>query len=572
MPSPPPTAADLALVNEELRYQLEEAQALIHAIRTGAVDALAVQGDEGPRIFTLQGADQGYRTLIEQMNEGALLLSDDGTLLYGNARLAELLGRDLSEVIGSSFDAFVPPAFRAYWAALVLKGWQGKSKGELPLATRTGALVAFSMSMNVLTFNAMPVLAVIVTDLSAAREITAIRAQVAEQNALLDRKNEELKHEETARLAGERAAADASRLLEGISHIAWTANAQGENTYRNRRWFDYIGQRPGEGAAIGRSWLERLHPDDAPTVLACWRESLRTGRPFEVECRIRNAAGDYRWMLGRAQPSRNAQGEVLQWIGTYTDINEHRLALARIDHGQRELRDKNEQLTRANVDLDNFIYTASHDLKAPISNIEGLLDALRRELPSETADDAEIKPLLALMQESVNRFKRTIYHLTDVSKLQKEHGRPTEAVDLAAVIRGVALDLDPLIRRTGAQVEVDVQAAPTVCFSEKNLRSVVFNLLSNALKYRHPDRVPRVRLHARPEAGLVVFVVQDNGLGLEDGKKDQLFGMFQRFHDHVEGSGIGLYMVKKMVENAGGRITVETRLDHGTTFSVYFVQ
>ena len=97
-----------------------------------------------------------------------------------------------------------------------------------------------------------------------------------------------------------------------------------------------------------------------------------------MECRIRNRHGDYRWMLGRALPSRNEQGEIIQWIGTYTDIHEHKLALERIDQAQRQLRDNNEQLTRVNVDLDNFIYTASHDLKAPITNIEGLLHALLR--------------------------------------------------------------------------------------------------------------------------------------------------------------------------------------------------
>ncbi|HEX8656503.1 MAG TPA: PAS domain-containing protein, partial [Hymenobacter sp.] len=351
------TAAALARENEELRYQLEEAQELINAIRTGAVDALAVQGAGGPRIFTLQGADQGYRTLIEQMNEGALLLSEDATVLYCNACLADLLGRALGEVMGSAFDDFVPPASKAYWAGLVRKGWAGKSKGELPLQTRAGALVPFSVAMNVLAFNDTLALAVIVTDLSAQREIMAIQAQVAQQNDLLDRKNAELKREEAARLAGERAAAEASRLLEGISQIAWTTNAAGEDTYRNGRWYDYIGQAP-DGPAAGRSWRQRLHPDDAGQAQGRWQESLRTGQPFEIECRLRNAAGDYRWMLGRALPSRNEHGAIIQWIGTYTDIHEHKLALKRIDRGQRELRDNNEQLTRVNVDLDNFIYTA----------------------------------------------------------------------------------------------------------------------------------------------------------------------------------------------------------------------
>jgi signal transduction histidine kinase len=568
MIEPQPNADALARANEELREQLAEAQDLIHAIRTGAVDALAVQGAEGPRIFTLQGADQSYRTLIEQMNEGALLLADDATVLYCNASLAELLRRPLAEVMGRSFDEFVPLGFRETWAALMQKGWAGKSRGELPLQTPAGVLLPFSVSMNVLEFNELPALAVIVTDLSAQREITVIRAQVAEQNALLDRKNEELKREEAARLAGERAAAEANRTLEGIPQIAWSANPAGHNTYLNARWAEYAEAQNGRPRS---EWLAgTLHPDDLSAAAANWQHSMATGQPLEVQCRIRNAAGDYRWMLGRALPSRNAQGEITQWIGTYTDIHEYKLALERIDQAQRQLRDNNEQLTRANVDLDNFIYTASHDLKAPISNIEGLLDALLLELPATTAQSEEISPLLDLMQESVNRFKRTIEHLTDVSRLQKEHGGSTVPVDLTAVIHDVCLDLEPVIQSTETRLEIDVQAH-TVLFSEKNLRSVVFNLLSNALKYRAPKRPPHVRLRTWAEAGYVVLEVRDNGMGLDAAYIDRLFGMFQRFHDHVEGSGIGLYMVKKMVENAGGRITVASALGTGSVFSVYFV-
>ncbi|HEX8657312.1 MAG TPA: HAMP domain-containing sensor histidine kinase, partial [Hymenobacter sp.] len=204
--------------------------------------------------------------------------------------------------------------------------------------------------------------------------------------------------------------------------------------------------------------------------------------------------------------------------------------------------------------------------------IEGLLDALLVELPAEAVQSEPVQPILALMQESVNRFKRTIEHLTDVSKLQKEHGLPTQPVDLAAVIQNVRLDLDPLIESTGAQLDVDVAAVPTVLFSEKNLRSVVFNLLSNALKYRDPTRTPHVRLRARPEGEFAVLEVIDNGLGLDAAYEQRLFGMFQRFHDHVEGSGIGLYMVKKMIENAGGRITVRSELGVGSAFCVYFVR
>ncbi|AMJ63984.1 hypothetical protein AXW84_00015 (plasmid) [Hymenobacter sp. PAMC 26628] len=131
-----------------------------------------------------------------------------------------------------------------------------------------------------------------------------------------------------------------------------------------------------------------------------------------------------------------------------------------------QLRMANTQLTRTNVDLDNFIYTASHDLKAPISNIEGLLDTLRDELPPLEAG-GEVAYILELMQDSVNRFTRTIEHLTDVSRLQKEHDQPHEPVPLAGIIEDVRLDLAPLLQQTGGRLDIDVRAVPTVQFSVK---------------------------------------------------------------------------------------------------------
>jgi PAS domain S-box-containing protein len=454
---------------------------------------------------------------------------------------------------------------------LLLAGWAGKSKGELPLQTHSGVLLPFSLSMNVLEFNDAPALAVIVTNLSAQRKIKAIQALVAEQNVVIDRKNRELERQEAARLITEQAAIEASRMLEGIPQIAWTANGEGRNTYLNRRWFDFIGE-PGFSDS-DMEFESRLHPADAGPAKARWEHSLRTGEAYEVEYRLRNAAGTYRWMLGRALPSYHEQGEIKQWVGTCTDIHEHKLALERIDQAQRQLHENNDQLMRANVDLDNFIYTASHDLKAPISNIEGLLQALLVEMPPSSHKEPEnqVQAIMAMMQDSVERFKRTIEHLTEVTKLQKEQIQPLELVALGPVIEDVRLDLEPLLREAGGILEVDVAACSVVSFAEKNLRSVLYNLLSNAIKYRSPERAPHVRLCCRQEDGYAVLTVRDNGLGLNlTNNEKRLFGMFQRLHDHVEGSGIGLYMVKKMVENVGGKIEVESEVGVGSTFTVYF--
>ncbi|NVO31216.1 sensor histidine kinase [Hymenobacter lapidiphilus] len=555
-----PTPAQLARENEELRQQLSEAEELLMAIRTGSIDALAVQGPGGPRIFTLEGADQSYRTLIEQMNEGALLLSPDATVLYCNACLAGLLEAPLETLMGNSFDQFVPDDFRVYWQELVTNGWDGKSRGEMPLLTAGGRLRPMALALNVLGSAEAPVLAVIATDVSARREISVIRARVAAQNELLGLQQQELQ-------AKAKEATETSRILEGLPHIAWTADPQGESTYLNRRWFAYTGQDPQH--VTPTLILAQLHPDDLEQAMRSWKQALAGGEALELECRIRDAAGNYRWMLGRALPWRDEQGEIVRWIGTYTDMHEQKLAMARVEETRQELRANNQQLTRINADLDNFIYTASHDLRSPITNIEGLLETLNQELPANQRLGA-VEPVLRMMQDSVDRFKRTIENLTDISKLQKDSVLPRTPVALASLIEDVRLDLQPLIQTAAGELEVDITECATIVLAEKNLRSIVYNLLSNAFKYHDPARPARVRLRCCPaEPGFVALQVHDNGLGLDLREDRQLFTMFQRLHDHVEGSGIGLYMVKKIAENAGGRVAVASELGEGSVFTVY---
>ncbi|NVO33356.1 PAS domain-containing protein [Hymenobacter lapidiphilus] len=236
----------------------------------------------------------------------------------------------------------------------------------------------------------------------------------------------------------------------------------------------------------------------------------------------------------------------------------------------QQLADTNHRLSRTNADLDTFVYSASHDLKSPITNVEGLLLALREHLPPEAYEYEHVPQMLAMMEDAVTRFQQTLAHLTDVSRLQQSTtDQPPEAVDLPSLVEAVRLDMGPELEAAGARLETELDGCPTVQFSAKNLRSVVYNLLSNAIKYRTPQRPPHVRLHCRHVGRQVVLEVHDNGLGLSEAQRRELFQLFRRLHNHVPGSGVGLYMVNKMVENAGGSIEVRSELGVGTTFTVF---
>ena len=268
------------------------------------------------------------------------------------------------------------------------------------------------------------------------------------------------------------------------------------------------------------------------------------------------------------QPLTDARGQVTAVVVVATDVSARVLGRQQLAQANEDLRAFNQQLTRTNIDLDNFIYAASHDLKAPIANIESLLRLLRQHLPAEARQAGLVPRVLGMMQGAIERFQLTIAQLTDLSQLQQTYAHPAEASDLVAVVEAVRLDLAPQLEEAGGQLTLDLADCPTVTLAPQHLRSVVYNLLSNAFKYRHPQRPPRVHLRCYREAGHTVLAVQDNGLGLSEQQQTRLFELFRRLHAHVGGSGVGLYMVKRIVENAGGTLTVSSKLGEGTTFLV----
>jgi two-component system sensor histidine kinase/response regulator len=231
-----------------------------------------------------------------------------------------------------------------------------------------------------------------------------------------------------------------------------------------------------------------------------------------------------------------------------------------------ELESKNRELLKVNNDLDNFIYTASHDLKAPIANLEGLLSALFMKYDLKDEEFLQIKEMTML---TINRFKNTIADLTKISNVQKIEADDVETVVIKELLDEVKLNIKDSIEKSKAKLIVDL-AIPEIKFSKKNMRSILYNLVSNAVKYSSPERSPIINISTKQKKDEMVLSVSDNGLGMNPGYQNKLFGMFKRLHDHVDGSGIGLYIVKRIIENNGGRIEVESKLDVGTTFNLYF--
>lgn len=282
-------------------------------------------------------------------------------------------------------------------------------------------------------------------------------------------------------------------------------------------------------------------------------------QPIEVEQQGKTVT---KYMNLIFHPMHNAAGEMSGIILMMVEVDEQ-------VKERKKLETLNRELTAVNTDLDNFVYTASHDLRAPIVNIEGLMQLLLPILQQDCALPPAAEKMIEMIYSSIGRFKRTIADLAEIAKTQKESKENVRPISLKNTIEEVLLDLDLMIREHDAIIEKELEGCPLISFSPKNLRSVVYNLISNAIKYRKPERKPHVRISCRQEKEFLVFRVEDNGLGMDVQDKKALFAMFKRLHTHVEGSGVGLYIVKRIVDNAGGHIEVESEPNKGTTFSIY---
>lgn len=354
-------------------------------------------------------------------------------------------------------------------------------------------------------------------------------------------------------------------MANAMPQKVWTAQADGSTDFFNQKWIEYTGLPEEE--LKGWGWRKVIHPEDLQENERAWMESLQSGTNFQLEHRFKRYDGQYRWHLTRGLPQLDEQGNVNRWIGTSTDIHDQKQVQEQLLQTQSLLHQSNSALKRTNLDLDNFIYTASHDLKSPVVNLEGLVNIAQKKIGQKL--DEQERVILSMMESSVLRLKKTIGDLTEITKIQKGTEDAAELINFEEIFEEVKADNEETIRTADAQLELFWETVE-IKYRRKDLRSILYNLLSNALKYRSPERKPLIRVRTYQENGTTVLSVNDNGLGVSEKQLPKLFTMFKRLHMHVEGTGIGLYIVKRIVENNGGRIKVNSTLNAGSTFYVYF--
>ena len=343
-------------------------------------------------------------------------------------------------------------------------------------------------------------------------------------------------------------------LATSLPQVIWSTGPDGQFEYTNPAWTDYLG---AESVQTG-GWESVMHPDDVDSLLPKWREATSAGQAFDFQVRLKSAAdGAFRCFLCRSVPLFDATGQVIRWFGSCTDIEEQ-------SERANDLKASNEALRRSNTDLEQFAYAASHDLQEPLRMVALYTQLLGEEYSAQLDDEARY--YIGQAKKGALRMETLLHALLSYSLVTTSSVSLESRADANTSVREAMENLESLIARSGAAIHFD--DLPTVHLPAVRLTQLFQNLIGNSLKYRREGVRPEVTISAvRQGAERWLFSVKDNGIGIAPEFLNHVFGIFKRLHGQdYEGTGIGLAICQRIIENAGGRIWAESELGQGTTF------
>ncbi len=306
---------------------------------------------------------------------------------------------------------------------------------------------------------------------------------------------------------------------------------------------------------IGRPMEDMIDNIRYSTIVENIQEVIRTEEIFEKEIQTT----DMRWFQMNIIPylvkkENRTNGVII----TFVDITDRMKVL--------------KELERLNAAHETFIYSVSHDLKGPLANIEGLVQHLVKssgEIAEKMGEDTRRQKYIAdLLDRSVKSMRDILNELSEVVKIEQNFKEHVETVYFENILPEVEMMIKGKIIESQATINYDIQVRETK-FSRKNLRSIFYNLISNGIKYQRQGIPPEISIKTGIKNGMLHISVSDNGTGIPEDKQKLIFTPFTRLEKNVEGTGIGLYLVKKIVENEGGRIVLSSKPGEGSQFDIY---
>ncbi|MEI6950679.1 PAS domain-containing protein [Paraflavisolibacter sp. H34] len=355
-------------------------------------------------------------------------------------------------------------------------------------------------------------------------------------------------------------------VMDFMPQMVWYTQPDGTADFFNQVYQDYTGLSSGQ--LRGKGWTAVIHPDDAEASTNAWKEAL-AGRNdlFTLEHRLRGKDGQYRWFLSRGIPLRDEGGAVVKWYGTSTNIELQKAAEVVLE---QRVEERTAILEQRNSELQQFAYVSHHDLQEPLRKILVFGDMVKSDSYERLTEASRIR--LDKMLASARRMRVALQDILNFASLDKEE--EFIETDLNEILVAVQLDLELAISETGARLTSE--PLPTIKAVPHQMQQLFYNLIGNALKFSKPGERPLISITCRlsgareKDQPRYEIAITDNGIGFQSGAAEKIFEIFQRLHSKEDyaGTGIGLALCKKVVQNHGGKIWAEGRPGTGATFKV----
>ncbi len=216
-------------------------------------------------------------------------------------------------------------------------------------------------------------------------------------------------------------------------------------------------------------------------------------------------------------------------------------------------------------DHETLLDTISHDIKTPLTSLVLAIDLFKNVSPE---DPEQFKPLLKIVESAIRKMQSIISELTDTRKKEHKYKAEEELLNFEHIWEDVRLTLSDNISKSGAVIRTEVKVSE-ITFSRRKLRSIIYNLVSNAIKFSSPERRPEIIIKTKREKNFIIISVKDNGIGIDASNHDAIFSKYFRMENAIEGTGIGLYLVNEILKNSGGKIELNSEVGKGSEFQMF---
>ncbi|CAN5158157.1 hypothetical protein BH11BAC6_BH11BAC6_04800 [soil metagenome] len=299
---------------------------------------------------------------------------------------------------------------------------------------------------------------------------------------------------------------------------------------------------------VGRPIVDIKENFRFPTIIDNIQEVMQTNEILEKEIQTT----DMRWYQMNIIPyitikEKKTNGVIITFVEITLRIT--------------DLKDQQNLIS----DYETLLDTIAHDIKTPLTSLSLLIEVLKL-VPCE--DKEQFQLIFKNLESSTKKMQHLIVELTESGRQHHKYKAEEELLDFEHILEDVRLTLSDSICETGAVIKKEIKV-PQIHFSKRKLRSIIYNLVNNAIKYRSHDRKPEIFIKTEMKGDFIVLFVKDNAEGIDESRKEAIFSKYYRGENAVEGSGIGLYLVKEIVQNAGGKILVESEPGIGSEFKVY---